>query len=77
MAQVVNSLLATCPSCPVQAIIRSWSCGCQGVDYPEHLKDCEAPDGYFVGYLRHCQELDEHGKNPQSHLEIVTESRGA
>ena len=74
MAEVVNSVLATCPSCGVQAIIRAWSCGCQGLDYPDHLEACAVPEDYFMPYLRHCQEMDEHGKNPQKHLRLISDA---
>ena len=74
MANVVSSQMATCPSCAIQAIIRVWSCGCQGVDHPDHLDGCDAPQSYFDVYPRLCQELDEHGRNPQTHLRVVAEA---
>ncbi len=71
MAEVVSSQLPTCPSCSVQTVIRMWSCGCQGCDGSEHLESCETPN-YFDRFPRYCQELQEYGKNPQSHLRLVT-----
>ena len=68
IAYVVASNMASCPSCAVQANIRVWLCGCQGVSYPDHLEECALPDGYFDTYNRYCQELQAHGKNPQTHL---------
>ena len=72
MAEVVSSQMATCPSCAVQALIRVWSCGCQGTSYPDHQASCEMPDDYFDVFIRHCQELQERGKNPQVHLRLVS-----
>ena len=68
MAQVVASNVVTCPSCTVQANIRVWSCGCQGLNYPDHLEQCEVAGNYFDSYDRHCQELQARGSNPQEHL---------
>ena len=71
MGEVVSSQLPTCPSCSVQAMVRVWSCGCQGCDPPNHREQCEMPD-YFDLFTRFCQELQEHGKNPQLHLRLVS-----
>ena len=68
MAYVVASNIASCPSCAVQANIRVWACGCQGVSHPDHLEGCELPYGYFDIYNRLCQELQSRGNNPQTHL---------
>ena len=71
MAEVVSSQLPTCPSCKMQAVVRIWSCGCQASDPRKHLESCQMPD-YFDGFLRLCQELQAHGKNPQLHLRLVS-----
>lgn len=71
MAEVVSSQLPTCPSCSVQAVIRMWSCGCRGCDGSEDLESCETPN-YFDRFPRYCQELQEHGQNPQVHLRLVS-----
>ena len=68
MAQVVASNVVTCPLCAVQANIRVWSCGCQGLSYPDHLERCELDSSYFESYDRYCQELQARGRNPQRHL---------
>lgn len=70
MSTVVSSEMVPCPSCGVHAIIRIWACGCQGVDYPDHLDGCKAPDGFFDPYRRFCQELQDKGPNPQLHLVV-------
>ena len=67
MAEVVSSSIATCPSCSVQAVIRVWTCGCQGVDYPNHPCECKQPRPYFDAYRRACQKVETHGSNPQAH----------
>ena len=67
MAEVVNSNVLTCPSCSVQAVVRVWSCGCQGTTYPNHPYDCKQARPYFDAVNRFCQKLDTHGANPQTH----------
>ena len=68
MAEVVSSNVLTCPSCSVQAVVRVWSCGCQGISYPNHPYDCKQARPYFDSINRFCQKLDTHGANPQRRL---------
>ena len=67
MADVVNGAVVTCPSCGVQGVVRFWSCGCQGVSYPNHPFECKQSRPYFDALSRFCQKLDTHGANPQTH----------
>ncbi len=67
MAEVVSSNVVTCPSCSVQGVVRMWSCGCSGVNYPNHPYECKQSRPYFDAYTRYCQKLDTHGSNPQTH----------
>jgi hypothetical protein len=67
MAEVTSAIAVTCPSCAVQAVIRVWTCGCQGIEYPNHPVTCEQPRPYFDAYLRYCLKIDTHGSNPQTH----------
>ena len=68
MAEVVSAAVVTCPSCSVQAIVRVWSCGCQGGGpYPNHPFECKQPRPYFDAVNRFCQKMDTHGANPQTH----------
>ena len=67
MAEVVSGSPISCPSCGVQGVVRFWSCGCQGVDYPNHPFECKQPRPYFDALRRFCQKIDTHGANPQTH----------
>ena len=67
MAQVVSSNVVSCPSCSVQAVVRVWTCGCQGISYPEHSQVCKQPRPYFDIFISHCQKQATHGDNPQTH----------
>jgi hypothetical protein len=53
----VAAVVVTCPSCAVQAVTRVWTCGCQGVDYPNHPFECKQARPYFDKYRRFCQKL--------------------
>jgi len=52
MAEVVSSSVVTCPSCAVQGVVRMWSCGCGGVNYPNHPYECKQSRPYFDAYIR-------------------------
>ena len=67
MADVVSSSVVTCPQCQTQAVIRVWSCGCQGTDYPAHPYECKQPRPYFDAFRRSCLKVDTHGANPQTY----------
>ena len=67
MSEVVGTSVVTYPSCSVQGIVRSWGCGCQGIDYPSHPFECKQPRPYFDALRRSCQKVEIQGANPQVH----------
>lgn len=71
MAKVVSTNVVTCPGCGVQAIVRVWSCGCQGVTAPPHKDGCPYRyKGYFEKFKRACPFFDIHSpemSNPINH----------
>ena len=56
MAKVVSTQVITCPECGAQAVVRTWSCGCQDVTGSYHHKAvCSRPVN-FEEFEKYCGE---------------------
>ena len=71
MAHIVSTNVITCPECGVQAIVRVWSCGCQGVSAPAHKSNCSYRNSdLFERYKRECPYFDKYSRemsDPRNH----------